>query len=156
MDCKRVEWLLLRSFDGNFKDEPALREHLAGCPECRAKASHYGLIRDVLKPGADPGPLPFFRERVLARLREDERLSPARAWLRWAHAAAALSLAALILFGAGVLLFQPQEAVELTQVEALFYRNENPLQDAASVLDLHRAEDKGLMLIYASADLPRR
>ena len=62
----------------------------------------------------------------------------------------------LILFGAGVLLFQPQETVELTQVEALFYRNENPLQDAASVLDQHRAEDKGLMLIYASADLPRR
>jgi len=46
--------------------------------------------------------------------------------------------------------------VELTQLETLFYRNENPLSDAASVLDQKGAEDKGMMLIYASADLSRR
>jgi anti-sigma factor RsiW len=158
MDCKQTERLLLRSFDGTVEDglRAALEEHLAVCPGCRAKASHYGLIRDVFKDSADPGPLPYFRERVLAKLREQERVAPVRAWLKWAHAAAAFSLAALILFGAGVLLFKPQEPVELTQLEALFYRNENPLNDAASVLDQKGAEDKGMMLIYASADLSRR
>jgi len=114
------------------------------------------LIRDVLKGTADPGPLPYFRERVLARLREQERQSPVRMWLRWVHRAAAFSLAAFILFGAGVLLFKPQEPLGLTQVETLFLRNENPLSDAASVLDQKGAEDKSMMLIFASADLARR
>ncbi|OGD18318.1 MAG: hypothetical protein A2W03_14375 [Candidatus Aminicenantes bacterium RBG_16_63_16] len=158
MDCKSAERLLLRSFDWPVEDgqQAALRDHLAGCPACRAKASQYGLIRDVLKGSADPGPLPYFRERVLARLREQERQSPVRMWLKWAHRAAAFSLAAFILFGAGVLLFKPQEPLELTQVETLFLRNENPLSDAASVLDQTRAEDKSMMLIFASADLARR
>ena len=158
MDCKRAERLLLRSFDGPLEDgqQAALRDHLAGCPACRAKASQYGMIRDVLKGSADPGPLPYFRERVLARLREQERQSPVRMWLKWAHRAAAFSLAAFILFGAGVLLFKPQEPLELTQVETMFLRNENPLSDAATILDQKRAEDKSMMLIFASADLPRR
>jgi len=158
MDCKSAERLLLRSFDGPVEDgqQAALRDHLAGCPACRAKASQYGLIRDVLKGSADPGPLPYFLERVLARLREQERQPPFRLWLIWAHRAAAFSLAAFILFGAGVLLFKPQEPLELTQVETLFLRNENPLSDAASVLDQTRAEDKSMMLIFASADIPRR
>ena len=158
MDCKSSERLLLSSFDGPLEggQPAALQDHLAGCPACRAKASHYGLIRDVLKGTADPGPLPYFRERVLARLREQERQSPVRMWLRWVHRAAAFSLAAFILFGAGVLLFKPQEPLELTQVETLFLRNENPLSDAASVLDQKGAEDKSMMLIFASADLARR
>ena len=62
----------------------------------------------------------------------------------------------MILFGAGVLLFQPREPIELNQSEAVLFRNENPLSDAASVLNQTGAEDKGLMLIYASADLSRR
>ncbi len=158
MDCKSAERLLLSAFDGPLDDRQrtALRDHLEGCPACRAKASQDGLIRDVLKGTADPGPLPYFRERVLARLREQERQSPVRMWLRWAHRAAAFSLAAFILFGAGVLLFRPQEPQELTQVEALYLRNENPLTDAATILDQKKAEDKSMMLIFASADLPRR
>jgi anti-sigma factor RsiW len=158
MDCKKAEWLLLSEFDGPVEEgqRAALREHLSGCPACRAKASQYGLIREVFLGIVDPGPLPYFRERVLARLKEQERFSPVRIWLKWAHRAAAFSLAAFILFGAGVLLFKPQEPVELSQVETLYLRNENPLSDAASVLDQKRAEDKNMMLIFASADLPRR
>lgn len=158
MDCHKVECLLLRSFEEPVGEGQlaALRDHLAGCPACRAKSSQYGLIRDVLKAGGAPEPLPYFRERVLAKLKERERFSPVRAWLRWAHGAAVFSLAAFILFGAGVLLFHPQEPVELSQVETLYLHDENPLSDAASVLDQKRAEDKGLMLIYASADLSRR
>jgi hypothetical protein len=89
-------------------------------------------------------------------LKEREQLSPGRLWLKWAHRAAAFSLAAFILFGAGVLLFRPQEPQELSQVETLFLRDENPLSDAANVLDQKKAEDKNMMLIFASADLPRR
>jgi len=158
MDCKKTEWLLLRSFDGRIEDgqQAVLRDHLAGCPACRAKASQYGVIRDVLKGSAAPEPLPYFRERVLAKLKEQEQAAPVRMWLRWAHRAVAFSLAAFILFGAGVLLFKPQEPLELSQVETLYFRNENPLSEAASVLDQKGAENTSMMLIFASADLSRR
>jgi anti-sigma factor RsiW len=158
MDCKKAEWLLLRSFDGRIEDgqQAVLRDHLAGCPACRAKASQYGVIRDVLKGSASAEPLPYFRERVLAKLKEQEQGAPVRMWLRWAHRAAAFSMAAFILFGAGVLLFKPQEPMELSQVETLYYRNENPLSEAASVLDQKGVEDMSMRLIFASADLPRR
>lgn len=159
MDCNNVERLLLGAFDGPVGGEAQveLRDHLAGCPACRAKAGQYDLIRSALKGGAVPEPRPYFRERVLAKLAERERLSPVRLWLRWAHRAAAVSLAAFLLFGAGVLLFQPKEPQELSQVETLFLRNENPLNDAAGILEQKKAEDKNMMLIFASGgDLPRR
>jgi anti-sigma factor RsiW len=159
MDCNNAERLLLRAFDGpvDSKAETELRDHLAGCPACRARAAQYGLIRDVLKGGAAPEPLPYFRQRVLAKLAERARQSPVRLGLRWAHRAAAVSLVAFVLFGAGVLLFKPQEPQELSQVETLFLRNENPLNDAANVLEQKKAEDKNMMLIFASmGDLPRR
>ena len=158
MDCKKTERLLLRSFDGTVEagQRAALEEHLAACPDCRARAAQYRLIREVFTTSADPGPLPFFEARVLAKLGDEERTSPVRMRLKWAHAAAAVSLAALVLFGASVLLFRPQEPLELTQVETLFYHNENPLSDAASVLDQKGAENKSMMLIYASADPVRR
>jgi anti-sigma factor RsiW len=154
MDCHKAERLLLRSFDGPVEEgaQAELRDHLAACPDCRAKAGHYGLIRDVFKGGAVPQPLPYFRERVMAKLAERERLSPVRLWLRWAHGAAAFSLAAFVLFGAGVLLFQPKEPQELSQVESLLLRNENPLKETASVLDQKRTEDKNMMLIFASLE----
>jgi anti-sigma factor RsiW len=158
MDCKNVERLLLRSFDeklGNGELE-ALHKHLAGCPSCRTKDGEYRLIRETFRESAVPAPRPYFKERVLAKLKEREQLSPGRLWLKWAHRAAAFSLAAFILFGAGVLLFRPQEPQELSQVETLFLRDENPLSDAANVLDQKKAEDKNMMLIFASADLPRR
>jgi anti-sigma factor RsiW len=159
MDCNKAERLLLGAFDGPVGGEAqaGLRDHLAGCPACRAKAGQYDLIRNALKEGAVPEPRPYFRERVLAKLAERERLSPVRLWLRWAHRAAAVSLVAFVLFGAGVLLFRPQEPQELSQVETLFLRNENPLNDAAGVLEQKKAEDKNMMLIFASmGDLPRR
>jgi len=159
MDCHRAERLLLRTFDGSLEGEAQaeLRDHLAGCRGCQTKAWQYGLIRDALSGAPASEPLPYFKERVLAKLTERDRLSSVRLWLRWAHRAAAFSLAAFVLFGAGVLLFQPKEPQELSQVETLFLRNENPLRDSSSLLDQKRVEDKNMMLIFASAeDIPRR
>jgi anti-sigma factor RsiW len=159
MDCHKAERLLLRAFDAPVEDgaQADLRDHLAACRACRAKAGQYGLIRDVLRGGAVPQPLPYFRERVMAKLAERERLSPVRLWLQWSHRAAAFSLAAFILFGAGVLLFQPKEPQELSQVETLLLRDENPLKETANVLEQKKVEDKNMMLIFASLeDQPRR
>jgi anti-sigma factor RsiW len=154
MNCKQAVKFLLRSFDGRLgaDDSRLLKSHLQGCPGCRDKADEYRLILGHLKPEAAPQPLPYFEQRLLAKLKEREKTAPAQLWLRWVHRAAAFSLAAFLLFGAGVLLFQPQEPVELSQVETLFLQNENPLSEAATILDQKKPEDRNMMLIFAASD----
>jgi anti-sigma factor RsiW len=154
MNCKQAEKFLLRSSDGRLgaEDSRLLKSHLEGCPRCRDKAEEYRLILSHLKPEAAPEPLPYFEQRLLAKIEEREKAAPAQLWLRWAHRAAAFSLAAFLLFGAGVLLFQPREPVELSQVETLFLQNENPLSEAATILDQKKAEDRNMMLIFAASD----
>lgn len=154
MNCKQAEKFLLRSFDGRLGADGSrlLKSHLQGCPRCRDKEEEYRLILGHLKPEAAPEPLPYFEQRLLANLKEREKTAPAQLWLRWAHRAAAFSLAAFLLFGAGVLLFQPQEPVELSQVETLFLQNENPFSEAATILDQKKAEDRNMMLIFAASD----
>jgi hypothetical protein len=101
-----------------------------------------------------PEPLPYFKERFLARLREKESATPAFIWVKWAHRAVAMSLAAFLFFGAGILLFQPQEPSELSRAERFLLQDENPLGEAGSILDQKEAEDRNMMLIFASVGEP--
>jgi predicted anti-sigma-YlaC factor YlaD len=161
MDCKKAEHFLLRSLDGRLSQEDgaALNEHLGKCPSCRKKDEEFRMILGLLRPGAVAEPLPYFKERLLARLKEKERTRPAFLWVRWAHRAVAFSLAAFLLFGAGIFLFQPQEPRELSQTERFLLQDENPLDEAASILDQKKAEDRNMMLIFASvgdSDVSRR
>jgi len=161
MDCKRAERFLLRSLDGRLDHEnrAALEEHLGKCPTCRKKDEEFRLILDLMRPQTVPEPLPYFKDRLLAKLKEKERTAPAFLWVKWAHRAVALSLVAFLLFGAGIFLFQPQESRELSQMERFLLQDENPLGEAASILDQKRAEDRNMMLIFASvgdSDVSRR
>jgi hypothetical protein len=107
----------------------------------------------------EPEPLPYFRERLLAKIGEKEKPGPAFLWVKWAHRAVALSLAAFLFFGAGILLFKTQDPRELSQTERFLLQDENPLDEAASILNQKKAEDKNMMLIFASAgdsDVSRR
>jgi predicted anti-sigma-YlaC factor YlaD len=161
MDCKRAERFLLRSLDGRLdqEDGAALKAHLGKCPFCRKKDEEFRMILGLLRPGAVPEPPPYFKERLLAKLKERERTAPAFLWVKWAHRAVALSLAAFLVFGAGILLFQPQEPRELSQTERFLLQDENPLGEAASILDQKKSEDRNMMLIFASvgdSDVSRR
>jgi anti-sigma factor RsiW len=154
MNCKQAEKFLLCSLDGRLGADRRrlLESHLQGCTRCRNREEEYRLILGHLKPQTSPEPLPYFEQRLLARLKEREKTVPSELGLRWAHRAAGFSLAALLLFGAGVLLFQPQEPEELSQVETLFLQNENPFSEAATILDQKKAEDRSMMLIFAASD----
>jgi anti-sigma factor RsiW len=156
MDCKKAERLLLQSLDERLASEEAalLQGHLQGCPSCRKKGEEYRTIIRLVRPQSAPEPLPYFKERFLARLREKEKSSAALIWVKWAHRAVAFSLAAFLLFGAAILLIQPQEPRELSQTERFFLPDENPLEEAASILDQKKAEDKNMMLIFASVGDP--
>ncbi len=153
MDCKKTERSLLLSLDGRLSpDESAwLQSHLGRCPSCRRKDEEYRTIIRLVRPQTVPEPLPFFKDRFLARLRESQQSAPSFVWVKWAHRAVAISLAAFLLFGAGILLFQPQEPRELSRTERFLLQDENPLGEAASILDQKKAEDRNMMLIFASA-----
>lgn len=156
MDCKKAERLLLRTSDESLSPEDAalLEGHVEGCPSCGRKAEEYRTIARLLRPQTVPEPLPYFKERFLARLREREKSAPAQIWVKWAHRAVAFSLAAFLFFGAGILLFQPQESAELSQTERFLLQDENPLGEAGNILNQKKAEDRNMMLIFASVGDP--
>ena len=75
------------------------------------------------------------------------------------RAALRAGLTGFFFFGAGILLFQPQEPRQLSQTERFLLQDENPLGEAASILDQKKAEDRNMMLIFASVgdrDVSRR
>ncbi len=161
MNCKRAERFLLRSLDGRLDhdDRAILQAHIEKCPSCQKKDREYRLILSLARPQTRPEPLPYFKDRLLAKLKERDITAPALLWVRWAHRAVALSLAAFLLFGAGILIFRPQEPRELSQTERFLLQDENPLSEAASILDQKKAEDRNMMLIFASVgerDVSRR
>jgi hypothetical protein len=117
------------------------------------------MILSLVRPRTVPELLPYFKERLLAKLKEKERTAPALLWVKWAHRAVAFSLATFLLFGAGILFFQPQEPRELSRTERFLLQDENPLGEAGSILDQKKAEDRNMMLIFASVgdtDVSRR
>ncbi|MFZ2053424.1 MAG: zf-HC2 domain-containing protein [Candidatus Aminicenantales bacterium] len=154
MDCNKAERFLLRSYDTKLgpEEKTQLQGHLERCPSCRRKDLEYRTILGLLRPGSTPEPLPYFRERLLARIKEKEKEMPALFGLKWAHRAVAFSLAVFFLFGVGILLSPPEETPELSQAERLFLQNENPLTETASLLNQQKAEDRNMMLIFASVE----
>ena len=161
MDCKKAEHFLLRSLDAKLdpEEKTLLQAHLEKCPSCQKKDREYRLILSLARPQTVPEPLPYFKERLLAKLKERDITAPALLWVKWAHRAVAFSLAAFLLFGAGILFFRPQEPRELSQTERFLLQDENPLGEAASILDQKKAEDRSMMLIFASVgdrDVSRR
>ena len=161
MDCKKAERFLLQSLDGKLdpEKETLLQTHLEKCPSCQKKDREFRMILGLIRPQTVPEPLPYFKERLLAKLKEKERTAPALLWVKWAHRAVAFSLATFLLFGAGILFFQPQEPRELSRTERFLLQDENPLGEAGSILDQKKAEDRNMMLIFASVgdtDVSRR
>jgi predicted anti-sigma-YlaC factor YlaD len=161
MDCKKAERFLLRSLDGRLDHDnrAMMQAHLEKCPSCQKKDREYRMILSLVRPQTMPEPLPYFKERLLAKLKERDITAPALLWVKWAHRAVALSLAAFLLFGAGILIFRPQEPREVSQTERFLLQDENPLSEAASILDQKKAEDRNMMLIFASVgdrDVSRR
>ena len=161
MDCKKAEHFLLRSLDAKLdpEEKTLLQAHLEKCPSCQKKDREYRMILSLVRPQTVPEPLPYFKERLLAKLKEKDKTAPALLWVKWAHRAVALSLAAFLLFGAAILFFRPQEPREVSQTERFLLQDENPLGEAASILDQKKAEDRNMMLIFASVgdrDVSRR
>lgn len=154
MDCKKAECFLLRSCDGPLgpEEKTQLQGHLERCPSCRRKELEYRTIQGLLRPDPVPEPLPYFRERLLAKIQQKENEMPVLFGLKWAHRAVAFCLVLFLLFGVGILLFPPDEPQELSQAEQFLLHDENPLTETARLLNQKKPEDRNMMLIFASVE----
>jgi anti-sigma factor RsiW len=161
MDCKKAERLLLRSLDGRLEDREKIRlkDHIEDCSHCQKAEREYRMILGHLKKEGVPEPLPYFNERLLAKLNVKEKTMPGLIWQKWATRTLAFSLAAIILIGGAFLILRPREPQQLSQVEALLLRDENPLTETQNILDARGPENRNMMLIFTAMeekDSPRR
>ena len=150
MKCKDAEKRLLRSFDGELEgaSKADLDGHLKACPSCRRKQSEYGVLLKNLKI-EDAEPLPYFWQRLEAKLRERERVEPWTVWAKWSRRVIPVALALILLFIGGLAFFTPGEET-LSQAEALLLRNANPLAEAKSLFEETKLENKNMMIIFAA------
>lgn len=150
MRCRQANRLLTRSADAPLDPERkrTLDAHLAACPACRALRSRAELVRSSLAGSPAPGPLPYFYERLRARIDERRRIEPAGLWVRWSMRAVPVSLLLIGFFAGAIVFLSPAVDEEMSQPEALLLQNANPLSETITLLD-EKAEDKSLHVIFA-------
>ena len=159
MNCKKVEKLILRAFDGRLHEDEKkeLEAHLKQCPQCSTLQEEYLLILDTLRKEDFPEPKPYFWERLQPKLKEGKKYEPWMVWKQWGMRAIPVSLLIIIFLSATLLIFSPpREEVELSQAFSqsglLLLQNQSPLQETTALFETGGTEDKNMMLIFTSLE----
>jgi predicted anti-sigma-YlaC factor YlaD len=154
MTCKEIEKLISRHFDGvlTSEEKKKLKIHLESCSSCHAKRQEYEIILETLRKEEFPEPKPYFWERLQPKLKEKAKYFPLTLWKRWSIRAIPVSLLAVLLLAAALLIFLPEKKVELSQTEVLLLRELNPLQEANTLLEERNIENKNMMLIFTTLE----
>ncbi len=150
MTCREAKDLVVKSAGAPLDPGRAekLDAHTETCAACRELRSRAERVRASLAGAPAPEPLPYFYERLRARI--DERLGPAPApfWIRWSIRAVPVSLLLIGFFVGAIIFLSPAVNDEMSQPEALLLQDANPLSETITLLD-DRAENKSLNVIFA-------
>lgn len=159
MDCKGAEKLILRFFDGRLSkvDEHILENHLKKCSSCREKEKQYAHLFAILRKEEPSEPLPYFRERLLSRLKERKKVEPWTLGKWWSVRVVPVFLVFILLFVSALVFFLPGKE-EMSQTEVLLLHNINPLRETSYLLEEKNVEDKNMMLIFSTSEekIPER
>jgi len=149
MTCKQAR---THMFGPGARREKAER-HAARCPECRAFERDYAPVLETLREGAEPEPLPYFQERLWARIAEREAAeSPRAVWLRWSFRAIPVSIALIAAFIGAIVFIGPRLEDDMSQQAALLIKNANPLTETSALFNEDRPEARGMMIMFAGAE----
>ncbi len=155
MNCRRAEKLISRLVDGRLEAGTAARleEHLKVCPSCARVLADYrelqSFMSDLRLPEAEP--LPYFEQRLRARLRTESKPSLWAMVERWYAAAVPVFLVVAMVLVGILFLAQPAE-VQLSQSEILLFQEQSPLTEARAIFDAQKPEDRQLQLLFAGLD----
>jgi hypothetical protein len=154
MKCKKAEKLLLRSFDRPLlkKEKEELDAHLESCALCQEIRKEYKDILGALRGADFPESKPYFWERLKPKLKEKREPLPWAILDRWGIKAIPLSLLFIVVAVALITSFFLPQKEELSQSGILLLQNQNPFEEERTILEEELAEDKGMLLIFASID----
>ena len=154
MKCKKAERLLLQSFDGLLKEKETeeLEDHIKGCFLCQEKKTQYQAILDSLKLKDWPEPKPYFWERLQPKLKEKQKDEVWWGWKRWSMRTIPVFLLLVLFLTAALVFIPPGNGVELSESGVLLLRNLNPLEEARTLFEEEKVENKNMMLIFLTVE----
>jgi hypothetical protein len=154
MKCKKIERLLLQSFDGLLKEKETeeLENHIKGCSLCQEKRKQYQAILDSLKLKDWPEPKPYFWERLQPKLKEKQKYEAWWVWKTWSIRAIPVFLLLVLLLTAALVFVHPNGGVELSESGVLLLRNLNPLEETRTLFEEEKVENKNMMLIFYTVE----
>jgi predicted anti-sigma-YlaC factor YlaD len=148
MNCKEARTHMFRP-DGRREEA---ERHAAGCPGCRAFERDYAAVLKMLKAGGEPEPLPYFRERLWAKIAEREKVESWTLWMRWSLRAIPVSLVLIAVFIGAILFLGPALDDDMSQPAALLLRNANPLTETNALFNEDKIEAKSMMIMFAGSE----
>jgi predicted anti-sigma-YlaC factor YlaD len=155
MRCKEARKNLSRSTDGRLPEgrRDALAGHLASCPDCRAFGRDYGSLRSLLKEGREPEPLPYFQERLWAKIAEREKSESWAVWMRWSLRTIPVALALIAVFIGALVFIGPPLDEDMSSPAALLIKNANPLSETNALFNEEKTENKNMMIMFAGNEI---
>ena len=155
MKCKEARKNLLRSMDGFLPDDrrDELAGHVAACPRCRAFERDSGTILGLLKEGREPEPLPFFRERLWAKIAERKKSESWAVWMRWSLRAIPVALALIAVFIGAIVFIGPPLDEDMSLPAAFLIKNANPLAETNALFNEEKNENKNMMIMFAGNEI---
>ncbi|HRD01465.1 MAG TPA: zf-HC2 domain-containing protein [Candidatus Saccharicenans sp.] len=151
MNCRKAEKLISKQLDNRLgaKESAWLENHIQRCPTCARLALEYRKLRSLsaeFKIASEP--LPYFSERLLAKLSSEPKPSIWAAVERlYARAIPVFLIMATLLVGV-LFLMQPAEQ-QLSQSEILLFQNQSPLKEMQALFEEEKPENRQLKLLFA-------
>lgn len=155
MNCRRAEKLISRLVDGRLEAGTAtsLEEHLKVCPSCAQMLEDYRKLRTLMSElqVKEAEPLPYFEQRLQARLRTVSRPSLWAVVEKWYAAAVPVFLVVAMVLVGILFLAQPAER-QLSQSELLLFQGQSPLAETRAIFEEQKPEDRQLQLLFAGLE----
>ena len=154
MRCKKAEKLISRMMDGRLdeKSQQALNQHVEVCPACARTLAEYQHLQNLLRSAKmEAEPLPYFEERLRARLSTATRPSIWATVERWYAAAVPVFLIVATVAIGLLFLLQPGQP-QYSQAEMLLFENQNPLKETQVIFEEEKPETRQLKLLFAGLE----
>ncbi|MDD8030415.1 MAG: zf-HC2 domain-containing protein [Acidobacteriota bacterium] len=155
MNCHQAEKLISRLVDGRLEagSSDRLKEHLKVCPSCAQMLTDYQKMKDMMTglKIKEAEPLPYFEQRLKARLKASSRASVWAMVERWYAAAVPVFLVVAVILMGVLFLVQPEE-VQMSQSEMVLFQIQGPPTATKAIFEEEKPENRQLLILFAGLD----